>query len=146
MERHFTVTGNIVLYRFLPDNFYLWPKLCDRCFVSVLSNAASGAPFSSNQKLFLPTVQHDSLNYYFILEFSSSPKPLFVLQHLFCSSRIAFFSLPSEYSKLMLRSPCHIAISIHSHSSRHNFTSLIPHFTVFYIPSGKEGRNLYKNI
>ena len=41
--------------------------MCDRSFTSAFFNDDSGAPFSSAQKVFLPTVQHNLIIHLLIL-------------------------------------------------------------------------------
>jgi len=115
----------------------------DRCFTSVFFNVDSGAPFSSAQKVFLPTVQHDLItHFYFLREVSILLEPLFILQHLFCSRRLACLCLLSGYSKFMLGTHCHIPISKHSHCSGNLFSSLMPYLTLYFIVSAKKLRFL----
>ena len=59
-------------------------------FVSERFNAHFGAPFSSAQGVFRPTVQHDLLMHFNLFgKVSIWSEPLFVLQHLFWCRRLA---------------------------------------------------------
>jgi len=78
------------------------------------------------------------LIFYFFREVSSSPEPLFVLQHKFWSRRLACLWLLSGYSKFMLSTQCHIHISIYSHWYGHLFSFLLQYLTVFYTVSAKK--------
>ena len=139
-EWHFRVTSSISFF-----------SISGRKFATELSPLLPLMPTPQNlipsaQKLFHPTAQHDLLiQFYLFLEVSSSPEQLFVLQHWFCSRKLACFWLLSVYSKFMSSSQRHIYISIHSQCSGHHCSFLMPYLAVFYIVSGEEFWVLWKN-
>jgi hypothetical protein len=114
----------------------MYVRLC--LCLSVLISAIKKKEMLSPNVL-LPTLRYDLIfHFFFFRAVSSSPKPLFVLQHLFWSRRLACLWLLSGFSKFMLSSQCHVDISLHSQSSLQHFFSMRPSLTVFYRVSSKK--------